>query len=183
MEISSDYFIFIDLFIILIYAINIVVAYRKGLVYEVLHLVLKIVSVIVSYKLCTYLADAYPIITIDNQVLSKVISIEKLCNDALWFVIIYIILNTLVAIILPLFKFVSKIPIVGLVNRIGGILFGIICATITVLCLSFLLSLPIVKNGNEIKEKTLIRYVSTYTDMAISTLTGKLNIEDITSSN
>lgn len=177
MKISSDYFIFIDIGIILIFLFNVIVAYKKGLVYEVLHLAFKIVNVIVSYKLCSYFANAYPIITIENEIINELVNLQELCNDVLWFVIIFAIISLLVSILLPLFKFVSKIPIIGVINKIGGVLFGLLCATITVLCLSFVLTLPVIENGEEVKQNTLIRYVSFYSDEAINIISENINIE------
>ena len=161
MSISSSYFTYINIFIGIIYLIQIIVSYKKGLLYELLNLVLKVLSIYVSYKLSIYLCNVYSIVNIDIGNLKYVIDVNSICNHVLWFVICFLVLNLIISLIMPLFKSVSKVPLIGVVNKIGGMLVGILNATLTVLIISVILSLPIIKNGDEVKNNTFIKPIAT----------------------
>ena len=68
----------------------------------------------------------------------------------------------------------NKIPVLGKLNKLLGMLVGIINATIIVLALSMLLSLPLFKNAKDIKDKTLLRYINDYSNQAISYIAEKI---------
>lgn len=177
MKIPENIFLYINLFIALIYLIEIIVSYKKGLVYEIVHLILKLVSIYASYKLCIFLTSQYPLINLDLGAFSLILDVNSITNHVLWFIICFFVLQLVIALIMPLFKFVSKIPVVGIVNKVGGVLVGILCATLTVLCLSFVLSLPVIQNCEEVKEKTVIKYISNYSNQAYNYFIDNVDVK------
>ena len=78
---------------------------------------------------------------------------------------------------MTLFKSISKIPVIGTLNRVLGLFLGFFNATIIVLALSMLLSTPLVKNGSEVREETYFRYVDKYSKMALSCLGENISLE------
>ena len=81
-------------------------------------------------------------------------------DTLIYMIIVFILLKLLYLIIKPLFGFVSKIPLIGFINDIGGALMGIVNATIVVLLFCMLLNTPLFKNGNEVKEKTYLKTIN-----------------------
>ena len=64
-------------------------------------------------------------------------------------------------------------------NNIIGEIFGIINATVWVLILSMFLSLPLIENGMEVRENTVIKYVGELTDQTLLFVSEHVDLEAI----
>ena len=106
--------------------------------------------------------------------LNKVLNLNSLLNTAAYFLIIFLIMRLLYLFISLLVKGFNKIPVIGGINRIFGALLGVVNGTLIVLALSMLLSTPLIKNGKAIKENTLLKYVSYYSDQAFEYIVEKI---------
>jgi uncharacterized membrane protein required for colicin V production len=69
----------------------------------------------------------------------------------------------------------NKIPVIGKFNQFLGAIFGFINATLIVLAISMLLSLPVIKNGQQVKDNTILRYINHYSDEALAFVIEKLS--------
>lgn len=184
MNVPSNYFIFIDIFVVLIYLIFIIVGYKKGFLYELLSLVYTAGSLIVSWLLSPVLASIYPIIKLENssaeiELLSKFVNLDAILNTIIYFVIIFLILKLFYFVLALIFKGMNKIPVIGKFNQILGSIVGILNATLITLTLSLLLTLPVIKNGSEIKNNTIFKYVSKYTDTIVTYVIDNVDLDHI----
>lgn len=184
MNISSDYFIYINIFVGLIYSIFIVVGYVKGFLFEIVSLFFTIASAIIAWFAAPVLASTFPIINItdlnkETELLSKLININALANTVIYFVIVFLVLKLLNWIISFLVKGLNKIPVIGKFNQILGAIVGIINATLVTLALSLLLSLPVFKNGEEIKNATIFKYINKYSDEALTYIIDNVDLNNI----
>lgn len=168
MKVSSDYFIYIDIAIALIYLLLIIIGYKKGFLYELISLLYTGISLLASWFLAPILASLYPIVNYEDhivesmQTISKLIDLNPILNTAIYFVIVFLVLKLIYWILALLIKGINKIPVIGKFNQILGIFAGILNATIITLALSMLLSLPVIDNGKEIKDGTVFKYVDEY---------------------
>lgn len=183
MVIDESYFIYISAFIVLIYLVMMFIGYKKGFLFEVVNLLYTALALALAWFASPVLAKSFPIITISEvsdelKILLKYanLDINYIVNTIAYFLIVFLVLKVLYIFISLLVKSFNKIPVIGKFNQILGALFGVLNATLIVLSLSMLLSLPIIKNGNEIKEKTILKYVNNYSDMALKYLTEKITI-------
>ena len=71
-------------------------------------------------------------------------------------------------------KSLNKIPVIGGFNKILGGFFGIINATIITLFISILLSLPLFKNGNQVKENTILKYINNTSEEVLTYIAEKV---------
>ena len=71
-------------------------------------------------------------------------------------------------------KSLNKIPVIGGFNKILGGVFGIINATIITLFISILLSLPLFKNGNQVKENTILKYINNTSEEVLTYIAEKV---------
>lgn len=158
MVISSAYFTYLNLALIILYLAFIVIGYKNGLILQIVDLVYNILALFIGYFLAPILASHFPIVKLDEVYMA--LKLNVLMDTLIYMIIVFILLKLLYLIIKPLFGFVSKIPLIGFVNDIGGVLMGIVNATIVVLLFCMLLNTPLFKNGNEVKEKTYLKTIN-----------------------
>lgn len=158
MVISSAYFTYLNLALIILYLAFIVIGYKNGLILQIVDLVYNILALFIGYFLAPILASHFPIVKLDEVYMA--LKLNVLMDTLIYMIVVFILLKLLYLIIKPLFGFVSKIPLIGFVNDIGGALMGIVNATIVVLLFCMLLNTPLFKNGNEIKEKTYLKTIN-----------------------
>ena len=158
MVISSAYFTYLNLALIILYLAFIVIGYKNGLILQIVDLVYNILALFIGYFLAPILASHFPIVKLDEVYMA--LKLNVLMDTLIYMIIVFILLKLLYLIIKPLFGFVSKIPLIGFVNDIGGALMGVVNATIVVLLFCMLLNTPLFKNGNEVKEKTYLKTIN-----------------------
>lgn len=158
MVISSAYFTYLNLALIILYLAFVVIGYKNGLILQIVDLVYNILALFIGYFLAPILASHFPIVKLDEVYMA--LKLNVLMDTLIYMIIVFILLKLLYLIIKPLFGFVSKIPLIGFVNDIGGALMGIVNATIVVLLFYMLLNTPLFKNGNEVKEKTYLKTIN-----------------------
>ena len=158
MVISSAYFTYLNLALIILYLAFVVIGYKNGLILQIVDLVYNILALFIGYFLAPILASHFPIVKLDEVYMA--LKLNVLMDTLIYMIIVFILLKLLYLIIKPLFGFVSKIPLIGFVNDIGGSLMGIVNATIVVLLFFMLLNTPLFKNGNEVKEKTYLKTIN-----------------------
>ena len=174
MNIPKEFFIYINIFIFALYLVFIFIGYKKGFLYELISLIYTVLALGAAWFLAPVLASVFPIVDLGKmsggqyQVISDMLNLNSIVNILIYFLLIFLILKLLYVFISLLLKSLNKIPVVGSFNQILGAIFGFINATIIVLSLSMLCSLPIIKNGEEIREGTILKLISTYSDKALN---------------
>ena len=158
MVISSAYFTYLNLALIILYLAFVVIGYKNGLILQIVDLVYNILALFIGYFLAPILASHFPIVKLDEVYMA--LKLNVLMDTLIYMIIVFILLKLLYLIIKPLFGFVSKIPLIGFINDVGGVLMGIVNATIVVLLFCMLLNTPLFKNGNEVKEKTYLKTIN-----------------------
>ena len=158
MVITSAYFTYLNLALIILYLAFVVIGYKNGLILQIVDLVYNILALFIGYFLAPILASHFPIVKLDEVYMA--LKLNVLMDTLIYMIIVFILLKLLYLIIKPLFGFLSKIPLIGFVNDIGGALMGIVNATIVVLLFCMLLNTPLFKNGNEVKEKTYLKTIN-----------------------
>ena len=149
MVISSAYFTYLNLALIILYLAFVVIGYKNGLILQIVDLVYNILALFIGYFLAPILASHFPIVKLDEAYMA--LKLNVLMDTLIYMIIVFILLKLLYLIIKPL---------IGFVNDIGGALMGIVNATIVVLLFCMLLNTPLFKNGNEVKEKTYLKTIN-----------------------
>lgn len=184
MNISSDYFLYINIAIVLIYIFFIVIGYIKGFLFELVSLAYTFLSGVIAWLLSPVFAGIYPLIKIEEssaqiELLNKFINIDNVLNTAIYFVIIFLVLKLFYVVLAFVLKGINKIPVIGKFNQILGAIAGIINATLVSLVLSILLTLPIIKNGQEVKDNTIFKYIDVLTNKVLNSAINNMDIENI----
>ena len=184
MSIPNNCFIYINALIVLIYLIFIIIGYKKGFLFELISLIYTAVSIVISWFLAPVFAGMFPIVILSNmnveaQLVSKLINIDVISNTVIYFVAIFFILRLFYFLISLLLKGMNKLPVIGKFNKILGGLFGIVNATFVTIMFSMLLNLPIIDNAVEVRNNTFFKYISEYSDTALSYIVENVDLDGI----
>ena len=175
MHISSNLFIYINIFIALIYLTFAIIAFKKGMIFQILSLIWTIISLFGAWFLAPIFAGKLPIIKLDEKY--SILGIEPIVNTIIYCVIFSLLIKLIFVFISPLLKKVSDIPLIGWINKLGGFIVGLINATVIVLLLSLLLDTPLFSNGKEIKENTGFKYCKNLSSEILNLTLEHLNSE------
>lgn len=180
-NIPNSYFIVIDIIIVAIFVVCFIVSYKNGVLYELISFFMLIISGLLGYFLSPILAKRFylfkPEIQ-DNPILNSQI-INYGINVIVWFAVLTIFFVLLFTLIKPLFKKISKIPVVGWVNKVFGLVFGLIKGFIFCSLLTCILSTTFFQNYNDIKNETLIKYVDLFSSKAISFVINSIDYNEL----
>jgi len=176
MNIPSQAFIFINILVVIVYVSCVITLYKKGFLYGIFKLLSTIGALILAWILAPVLQSLFTFIKLKDTYTQSLIII---LNTIIWFIILFILIKIVCLFFAPLLKKVSKIPVLGSVNKIGGILIGIIDATIVILIMSMLLKTPLIKNPQEVKQGTYIKYVDNLTSKGIELIVDNVDLTKI----
>lgn len=177
MVISSEYFIYINVAIVVLYVAFAIIGYKNGLALQVIDLIYNVLAVVVAWFVSPILAAHFPLVKLDE--LYTALGLNVLIDTLIYCVIVFIVLKLIYLFIKPLFKGVTKLPIIGFVNKVGGFLFGLINATIVILLLSMLLNTPMFSNGKEVKDNTYLKYCNELSSKAMEITLKHVNLNSI----
>lgn len=175
MNISSDYFLYINIILVLIYIIFAIIGYKNGLMVQIIDLIFNILAIFAAYFISPILANHFPLVTME-EIYTK-LNINRIIDTLIYCVIVYVILRIFYIFIKPVFKSVSKVPLIGFLNKIGGFLLGIVNATFIMLALGLLLTTPLFSNGIEVKKGTFLKYTDKLCERAIDISVKYINFD------
>lgn len=183
MTIPENAYLYINIFIVALYLVLMFFAYSKGFLYETVNMLYTLFSLAVAWFVSPVLAKLFPIIgigKIDEQyeMLNSIIDFDKIINTAAYFIIVFLVMKVIYIFISLLTKSLNKIPVLGKFNKIMGLFVGFVNATIIVFALSMLLSLPLFKNGREVKDHTFFKYIEKYTIKAVTYVAEKIALNE-----
>lgn len=175
MNISSDYFLYINIILVLIYIIFAIIGYKNGLMVQIIDLIFNFLAIFAAYFISPILASHFPLVTME-EIYTK-LNINRIIDTLIYCVIVYVILRIFYIFIKPVFKSVSKVPLIGFLNKVGGFLLGIVNATFIMLALGLLLTTPLFSNGIEVKKGTFLKYTDKLCEKAIDISVKYINFD------
>ena len=156
-----------NILLIIVVLLSIKTGYKNGLVLSIINLFGWLFALGVAWWLYPLLSGAFTIIPISllgsDNVMSFVLQVYL--NQIVWFLIVFFIIKILTTtIIKPIVKIIGKIPLVKEINGILGAVFGVIIALFYSIIACFILSMPIISNGEQIIDESLLRYTGDVSD-------------------
>lgn len=177
MYIPENLYFLVDIFVILVMIVCLIVGFKKGFLYQLADLFSFVIAFIIAWLLGPILAEHVKIFTADETLLDAIV--EPLINNLLWFVIVIIIVKLIFAIILPVFKTIKAVPILGSVNAIGGLVTGAINGFIWITIFGLILLTPLFENGDDIRDRTIYKPFNAFSDKLITMIAQKIDDEMI----
>ncbi len=177
MYIPNSVFSFINIAIIAICLFNIVMGYKKGLIYQLLTLLSFVGAFLVAYLVTPILANHIALIPNQGSVVDMISA--QLINYVIWFVLVLIVAKIVFSVIIQVSRIVSHIPLIGFVNKLAGAAFGLVNSAIWVMIISALLMTPVFKNGAEIRENTYLKPFNEMTNKVVLKLTEFVDLDSL----
>ncbi len=177
MFIPESLYILVNVVLIAIMVISLIIGFKRGFIYQLLDLLSFFIALLIAWFLAPILAEHLPFVHADETLLDAIL--QPLINILLWMVVIIIIFKVIFAFILPLFKGIKNIPVIGSVNAIGGLITGFINGFIWISILGILLMTPLVENGSLVREKTLFKPFNALSDKMVDIALNNIDSEII----
>ncbi|CAM3611672.1 CvpA family protein [Erysipelothrix urinaevulpis] len=152
--------IYINGALIIWFLIVVARGYTRGLLLMIVDVVGTFVALFAAWVFAPVFVRIYQfvkpvgsgLVTIDQMVTQQI-------NRMIWFLLLFIIAKLLLLLVTPLASVISKIPLVKQVNSAVGGIFSVVYFSFQVLLLIYFLSFPVVKNGQDIINKTWLSKV------------------------
>ncbi|MBR2802655.1 MAG: CvpA family protein [Erysipelotrichaceae bacterium] len=175
----KEFVLAVNILVGIIYIVSLVTAYKHGFVYEMLNLLLSVASVAIGWFASPVLADQLTLIQPESFEDVLLRSLTPFLNIGLWFLIIVLVFRLVLTFIVPLFKGVSKVPVIGTLNRLMGLFAGALNATIWVILLAMFLALPVIPHGREIRSQSVLQPIASFSNQLLSEVSSRITVEEI----
>lgn len=174
MLINSNWYLYINIGIVVFVAFLIFNGLRKGFVLQVVDLLSLLIALVVAFLFAPTMATAFSIINVEKG--GNVIDLltNQFMNMAIWFVLLVIGIKLVLLLIRPLIKFVTKLPLVHSVNKVLGAIFGFLVSLIWIVILTTFLSTPVFRNGKDVIENTILQPLGEVAEITSTFLKNQL---------
>lgn len=184
MRIPESSFIYIDICICLVLLVLMITGFVKGFLYELISIIFSVLSALLAWFVAPIFANLYPLISLDKlypeyALIKSLFNLDSLLNTFAYFLIIFLILKLCYWFIALLFKGMNKLPVIGKFNKILGLLLGLFNGLLICLALSMLLTLPLFKNGNEVKNSTVLKYTNKLNTQVLNYVANNIDLNNI----
>ena len=165
----------INIIVGIVIIVSLITGYIKGFLWQVLRIFGLIGIILLSYILSPGLSELVQIFPrkftpFANTGMSDLFY-DKI-NTMVWFIILLLVGLLIMAILKPLFKAVTEIPVIKGLNKTLGALLSLIPAFIGLLVFTYILNSAVFTNGKDMVNKSMLRYTNVVVDYASKLIKG-----------
>lgn len=154
----SQYIQYLNVVLILWFILTLYNGYKNGLLMQIVSLVGSVVALFAAWLFAPVFSSLFEFVKADGAgTLTIEQTVKSQANVLICFIILFILVKLLVQLLTPLVRLISKVPFVKQVNSVVGAAFSLVFFAIKLLLLTYFLTMPIVKNGQDIIDNTFIR--------------------------
>ncbi|HJC36892.1 MAG TPA: CvpA family protein [Candidatus Merdibacter merdavium] len=157
---EMNWILIFDIILIICLAAYLARAWQRGFLLQLIDLVSWAAAAVLAWWLSDVLADVMPFIQVqvsDVDMLNGFFSAR--ISAIAWFVIILLLIRLVTWILHPFAKALAHVPLVGWFNHVLGMALGALKAFILLYVLLVILYLPLIPQGAQIVQRSLLRYV------------------------
>ncbi len=184
-EIPFNLLIYVNFVLIIWFLVDLYRGYKRGLLLQILDWVSTFVALFVAWLFSNPFAQAFPwfysakgigVASIDAAIALQV-------NRLVWLLILFVGLRLLMLLLTPLAGFISKMPLIKQVNSSIGGVSSVLLFGVKLILVTFFLTFPIVKNGQEVIDASVLKHVEKLTlplfEMMDSTISSNTALQSI----
>ena len=164
---------YINVLILVFIVLSMVLGYQRGILYQIFSLLGILTAILISWFFAPVVAAQAPVFPEEwcpfGYTEFADIFYDKM-NTLVWYIILFAVVTVFFMLLKPLAKVVQKIPVLGKVNQILGMLFGVIPSLVLILFATYFLSTPVVKNGKDIIDQTWLGPIRNTTTNVVTIL-------------
>lgn len=162
-----DKILWLNIAILVILLLSLYSGYRDGFIVKALGCVGFILIGIFSWTLAPMLADKLELFPKEMTPLAGTFIAPyfyETLNKFAIFGCLFIILSLLILLIKPICKGISSIPIIAEVNKLLGVLFGLLQGIILLVIITLVFRTPLFTNGMSVIEHSILKTMNGFTD-------------------
>lgn len=162
MVFPSEFIVYVQLISIAILLLMMVGGYKDGFLLKLCDLFSSVIAFFCAITFSEDIALTIQIISsdyFDFGIEELNIMLASYANQIVWFFVIFICVRFVFTLFRPLFKGVNKIPLFGSLNKVLGILAGLLHGYIILVVVTMLFSGPLYINGNEVLHESKLIYI------------------------
>lgn len=171
MNISITVIPYVNFMILIFVVLSMYIGYKRGFLYQVFSLLAILTSIFVSWFFAPVASQMFSIFPKSWTPFAYTefadVFYHKL-NTLSWYVILFFAIAIIFLMLKPAAKSVQNLPIIGFVNRVLGMIFGLIPSLVLLVFITYFLSTPLVKNGKDIIEQTWLLPIRNVTTNVIA---------------
>ena len=162
MEIPLSVVPFINIGIVVWIALALFTGYKKGFLWEILKTLGYLAAAVLSWIVSPGLAETINIFpkawapfagtSVGELVYTRI-------NYVVWFIIVFLVIVILLALLKPLFGAVTELPVLKNLNGILGALFSLLTTFILMLVVVYILNTALIKNGKDVIDQSFLKYI------------------------
>lgn len=182
MTFPLEYISYVNIGLLVLLVLLMVAGFVRGFLLSLIDLVGTFVMLLIAYFVSPILATNFAIITdlqIDVGAEALSLLITERINELFWFVVVFIIGMIVILFLKPVVKVVCSIPLIKQINQVLGLILGAVKGYILALILIFVLSTPLVTNGREVVENTVLIYLEESSVLVLDVLEDPKMINEI----
>lgn len=165
----EQWIVLFNLILVIVCIIYLIRSWQRGFVLQLIDLVSWLFSAVIAWVLCGYLSKALPILQLSLTELDGVNDfISTQASSIAWFLIIAIGLRLITVIAHPFAQALNRLPLIGGINRLAGLLLGMAKALIIGYLLLVICYLPVFDQGKVIAEHSFLKYCAPLADFALN---------------
>lgn len=159
MTVSVQTVTVVNVIILVFYVLMALIGYYKGIVRSLTELLGSLVVGYVAWLICPVISNYIHVlprslIPMQNTVFAS--AVNQYMNELIWFIILFVVGQVIVALFGTVMKGAKDVPGIHFASGILGSLFHLCIAVVWTMAFCVILSLPMVKNGNQIIDNTLL---------------------------
>ncbi|MCI5774010.1 MAG: CvpA family protein [Erysipelotrichaceae bacterium] len=160
MYIDTNYFVFIDIAIILFLFINVFKGVKEGFLTQIVNLLGLIAAIILAKIFAPIFAELFDLWPhswyIANQMVFDALVYDAI-NNLVWFILLVIVLKVIFMLFKPLAKFIGSIPLIKQVNKVLGIISGSVIGIIWLFIIYMIMASPLIINNQDVINQTYFK--------------------------
>ncbi|MCR5067072.1 MAG: CvpA family protein [Erysipelotrichaceae bacterium] len=175
MTLPPNSVMFINIGVIAVIVISLIIGYVKGFLWSVLKIIGLLAIIILAWILSSGLSDLIQIFPRKYAPFASTGLADLFygkINTICWFLILFVAGLIILAILKPLFKVITEIPVIKGINKTLGALLSLIPAFLFIVVVTFILNSAIFANGKEIVNNSLLRYTDDVINYASNLFKG-----------
>ncbi len=162
-----DKILWLNIAVLAILLLSIYSGYRDGFIVKALGCIGFILIGIVSWMAAPVVAaklDLFPRDVIPLSAAFLAPYVYDTLNKFTVFIVLFVVLSFLILLIKPICSEISAIPIIAEVNKLLGVLFGLLQGVILLVVVTLIFRAPLFVNGTDVIEHSVLKTTNTLTE-------------------
>lgn len=176
--ISENYYLYINILVLLFLALFFFLGYKRGLVRSVISMLFSILSFYIAWMVASVLCKFFPIWPVNIYAIQGTPfedAAKQIMNQFSWFIVLVILLRLLFLFISYLLKSIKKIPVIKNFDELGGGIFGLIEAFFWIFFICIVLNTRIFSNGQDVIDSTLLKPINSISSTLLTKVSDELD--------